>query len=655
MMKTKVLSILLILCIWFSTVGFTAIPSTSAVSPLGPQLTAPGAFVKISPEDKSTVLTSKVILTWGASSGAVKYEYCLVTKQNCPPGQYKSVGNNTSVTLNLRANTDYWWQVRAYAADGSTTDATGGTWKFRSGSASPTAFSKLTPADTLSSNYPTEVTLTWAQSTGLNVNYQVCYGTTNTCTGTWIMVGPATIYTLKGLKYDTNYYWQVRAYNGKGTVYANAGTYWKFHTRVAPPTPFAKLAPGNNATGVPVNVNLVWSPSSGLGITYLYCIVTSDPTGSTCEAKGGAWTSTGVSTSVPQSLDYNVTYWWQVRALDTSGVNDPVEANSGTWFKFSTLIDPPSGFEKILPENGAANVSQNPYLYWSTSTGTGITYEYCVILAPLGTETCADGDYTSVNTSTSVKITTSLQNSKQYAWQVRARDAGDVLNYANTDTTWYFTTIPPSPTWTAPVSGFSTPEDPATPYTANLNDTATYSGNKSKLVYSISGPEPAGTLLLSSNGVFTYMPEANYNGSISFSFIIWDGVNNPSGPYTATISITAVNDTPVFAPPIADVEVFSGGDIFFTIETNDPDLQYGDSLTISAVGVPVGAIFTPAKDATTGDTSADFDWIGATWTTAHPGPYIVTVKIMDSLGAYTEDSFTITLGHYIVTLPIIVK
>jgi hypothetical protein len=654
MLKTKVLSILLILCIWFSTAGFTAIPATSAVSPLGPQL-APGAFVKISPEDKSTVLTSKVTLTWAASSGAVSYDYCLVAKQNCPPGQYKSAGKNTSVTLSLRANTDYWWQVRARAADGTYTYATGGSWKFRSGTAAPTAFSKLTPADTLTSNYPTEVTLTWAQSLGLNVNYQVCYGTTTTCTGTWIMVGTATTYTLKGLSYNTNYYWQVRAYNSKGTVYANTGTYWKFHTRVAPPTPLAKLAPGNNATGEPVNVNLVWSPSSGLGITYQYCIVTSDPTGSTCEAKGGAWTTTGVSTSVPQSLDYNITYWWQVRALDTSSVNDPVEANSGTWFKFSTLIDPPSGFEKILPMNGDTNVSQTPYLYWSTSTGTEITYEYCVILAPLGTETCADGDYTSVNTSTSVQIAAALQNSKQYAWQVRARDAGDVLNYADTGTTWYFTTAPLAPTWTAPVSGFSTPEDPATPYTANLNATATYSGDKSKLIYTVSGPDPAGTLLLGVNGVFSYMPEANFNGSISFSFTIWDGVNNPSGPYTATITVTPINDTPVFDPPIEDVEVFNGGDIFFTIETSDPDLQYGDSLTISAVGVPAGATFTPATDLTTGDTSADFDWIGATWIKTHPQPYIVTVKIMDSQGAYTEDSFTIIVDTYSIKMPFAMK
>ena len=53
-----------------------------------------------------------------------------------------------------------------------------------------------------------------------------------------------------------------------------------------------------------------------------------------------------------------------------------------------------------------------------------------------------------------------------------------------------------------------------------------------------------GTVALASNGTFTYTPEADYNGTDSFTYEAFDGADAATA--TVTISITAVNDAPSF-------------------------------------------------------------------------------------------------------------
>src|SRR5207302_814027 len=57
--------------------------------------------------------------------------------------------------------------------------------------------------------------------------------------------------------------------------------------------------------------------------------------------------------------------------------------------------------------------------------------------------------------------------------------------------------------------------------------------------------QPAhGSVTLNTNGSFSYVPVANYNGSDSFTYKANDGVAD-SGIATVSISITSVNDAPV--------------------------------------------------------------------------------------------------------------
>jgi len=56
--------------------------------------------------------------------------------------------------------------------------------------------------------------------------------------------------------------------------------------------------------------------------------------------------------------------------------------------------------------------------------------------------------------------------------------------------------------------------------------------------------QPAhGTLTLQPNGLFTYTPHANFNGSDPFTYRAHDGTTN-SIPVTVTIVVHAVNDRP---------------------------------------------------------------------------------------------------------------
>src|SRR5204862_307510 len=59
----------------------------------------------------------------------------------------------------------------------------------------------------------------------------------------------------------------------------------------------------------------------------------------------------------------------------------------------------------------------------------------------------------------------------------------------------------------------------------------------------VSGPSQ-GALTLSSDGSFTYTPNADYNGADSFTYMANDGQAN-SNVATVSLTVNAVNDAPV--------------------------------------------------------------------------------------------------------------
>ncbi len=94
-----------------------------------------------------------------------------------------------------------------------------------------------------------------------------------------------------------------------------------------------------------------------------------------------------------------------------------------------------------------------------------------------------------------------------------------------------------------------------------------------------------GSLTLNSDGSFTYIPTANYNGQDTFTYVASDGKLN-SGLTTVTININAVNDAPVGTTDNYNVDE----DTLLTVPapgvlTNDTDID-GDTLTAVLVNGP---------------------------------------------------------------------
>ena len=200
----------------------------------GTFVSAPGALAKTSPANAATGQAVSLTLSWGASTGATSYEYCLdATVNSVCDGAWTSTGTARTATRSGLANsTRYEWQVRARNTAGVTDANAGAWWTFTTVALPlPGAFNKTSPSNGATGR-ATTLTLSWAASTNV-VRYEVCFDKVNNgiCDGVWTSVGTARSATASALTARTAYYWQVRAVNATGTANANAGTWWKFTTK----------------------------------------------------------------------------------------------------------------------------------------------------------------------------------------------------------------------------------------------------------------------------------------------------------------------------------------------------------------------------------------------------------------------------------------
>ena len=291
----------------------------------------PGAFSKSSPGNTATNQPLSLTLTWGSSTGAASYEYCIDTSNDNACTTWISTGGSTSASLtSLSAGMTYYWHVRALNSFGTTYAEGSSTafWSFTTGLA-PGAFGKIGPGNG-ATDQPTSLTLTWDTSNGAT-GYEYCYDTSNdnACSG-WVSTDTTTSASLDFLIHGATYYWQVRALNSFGTTYGEGSStaYWSF-TIGSPPENFNKISPSNGAIDQPLSLTLDWDPSNGAA-SYEYCYDTID--NHECD---GVWVSTGLNTNaVIGGLSDDTTYYWQVRALNPFG---SMYANSENWWHFTTL------------------------------------------------------------------------------------------------------------------------------------------------------------------------------------------------------------------------------------------------------------------------------------------------------------------------------
>ncbi|MFZ5878904.1 MAG: S-layer homology domain-containing protein [Chloroflexota bacterium] len=213
------------------SVSILAATSTGFQVSITTPASLPGAFNKSSPSNGALNQSSNLSLSWGVSSGATSYEYCYDTSNdNACGGTWVSVGSSTSVALSGLPTGSYYWHVRARNTAGVTYANGGSTvWWWFHVLAQPGPFNKISPPNG-AGGFPASVMLTWSASTDA-ASYSYCYDTSNdnACGGSWVNVGVTGSVNLNGLNTGA-YYWQVRAQNANGTVYADGSStaWWAF-------------------------------------------------------------------------------------------------------------------------------------------------------------------------------------------------------------------------------------------------------------------------------------------------------------------------------------------------------------------------------------------------------------------------------------------
>jgi VCBS repeat-containing protein len=141
-----------------------------------------------------------------------------------------------------------------------------------------------------------------------------------------------------------------------------------------------------------------------------------------------------------------------------------------------------------------------------------------------------------------------------------------------------------------------------------------------------------GTLTFNTNGLFTYIPAANYNGTDSFTYRVNDGQAN-SNTATVTVTITAVNDAPVAVNDTYTTNEDTALNVAAAgVLSNDTD---ADSNPLTAANIT-----SPAHGALTFNTNGSFTYIPAA---NYNGTDSFTYRVNDGQANSNTATVTITI------------
>ncbi len=180
----------------------------------------------------------------------------------------------------------------------------------------------------------------------------------------------------------------------------------------------------------------------------------------------------------------------------------------------------------------------------------------------------------------------------------------------------------------------------------------------------IKAGDPAhGSVTLNADGSFSYTPEADYNGTDSFTYKASDGMAD-SNIATVEITINAVNDAPAI---IGQTTLITAEETGLTIELShltvtDPDNVYPDDFTLTVLDgsdyIWSGNTVIPNTDIigtltvtvriSDGEAESDVFSLSVTVTEVNDAPVIAG---QTSLSTPEETPLTVTLNHLTVTDP----
>ena len=160
-----------------------------------------------------------------------------------------------------------------------------------------------------------------------------------------------------------------------------------------------------------------------------------------------------------------------------------------------------------------------------------------------------------------------------------------------------------------------------------------------------------GTAVLNA-GKYTYTPKANFTGTDTFNYYVWDGAAN-STPTTVTVTVTAVNDAPTAGNDTATTA--EDTPVTINVKANDVDVD-GDPLTTTVVTNPTkGTItanangsftYTPAANVNGTDTFT-YRVSDGTLSSA-PATVTVTVTAVNDAPVANPDTATTAVNNPVV-------
>ncbi|WP_170214852.1 Ig-like domain-containing protein [Halomonas halmophila] len=184
----------------------------------------------------------------------------------------------------------------------------------------------------------------------------------------------------------------------------------------------------------------------------------------------------------------------------------------------------------------------------------------------------------------------------------------------------------------AVADSFTTQEDTPLSDDVSTNDT-----HSAAATYSLNADATNGTVSLNPDGTFTYTPDADYNGSDSFTYDVED-VNGDTETVTVDLTVEPVNDAPI-AIDLSDRSSDDSETISLDVSGNFSDVDSGDSLTFSASGLPPGLMIDPSTGVISGvlDSSASQG--------GDAGSYQVTISASDGNGGSVAQNFEWTVSN----------
>ena len=372
-----------------------------------------------SPSDKATDVSIHTTLSWNSTDTDKLFFTVLLDESSPPKNTLISDASTPSAAVSLKYETTYYWQVISDDKRGKITK--GPIWSFTTEEMPPSVPSNPSPSDG-EENVSTNVTLSWQSTDTDDLLFTIYLSESSppTISGTSMKNEYKT-----NLDYETTYYWQVSADDGRGKI--TKGPVWSFTTMERPNTPPKKpsaIFPRNGSYGVPVHLTLMWSSTDvdNDRITYdLYFGREKDPPLLKSDIDEGVYNL---------RLHYSTRYYWKVVAkYEKGGITE------GDLWTFRTMPRPnraPSAPYDPTPEDGKTGVSTNITLRWNAYDPDGDTLRYDIYLGENENPELVESNHIE-----KFYKPADLENCTSYYWRV---DVKDSKGAKRSGPTWRFKT-----------------------------------------------------------------------------------------------------------------------------------------------------------------------------------------------------------------------